>query len=733
MREREYAHPINSPFGARPRHTRRPGREGVDINATALSRRCYTPRWRRGAWSVCIDRYDSSSQHRAVSRHESSRLRMEYRREIDGLRALAVVPVILFHAGYPTFSGGFVGVDIFFVISGYLITSIIIGELTRGTFSQVLFYERRARRILPALFFVMGVCLPFAWLWMPPEDLRKFAQSIVAVCVFSSNLLFWKTSGYFETTTELKPLLHTWSLAVEEQYYVFFPIILGLLWRFGKRRVLTLLTITALASLLLAQWQVEHDPSAAFYLLPARAWELLIGAFAAFHLADPARKRGSLNAQQLASGIGLSLVLIANFAFDQQTPFPGTRALVPTLGAVLIVLYATPRTFVGRLLGSKILVGIGLISYSAYLWHQPLLAFAKLRAFGEPNQSLLGLACIVSFFLAYCTWRYVEAPFRDKQRLTRRQIFAGGAAASVAFVAVGLSGTLSRGFPSRLSPEARQVLAGSVDVSRVPAQSQRDVVLGDGSSVKAVLIGDSHAETLARPLGDHMHAHKLGGLLIATTAGCAPARGLYRLDTTSYASSCEEYERNSARIVSNAEIETVIIAARFTLYLESSRFDNGEGGVEKSPPVKFDGVEFLHRSRTDAERKTYLAQRFTEDIQQWLAVGKKVVLVYPIPEVGWDAPRQALKKDLILDEAPEVSTAYARFLERNRFTHSVLDSIPDHPRLRRVRPQEVLCNTFIADRCAAVTNTLALYFDNNHLTNAGAKLVVGQIAEQFDD
>ncbi len=214
---------------------------------------------------------------------------MKYRAEIDGLRALAVIPVILFHAGFEWFSGGFVGVDVFFVISGYLITTIIISEMAEGKFSMVNFYERRARRILPALFFVMAACLPFAWLWLTPSDLKDFGQSLIAVSFFSSNMLFWLESGYFDTAAELKPLLHTWSLAVEEQYYILFPIFLMLTWRLGVKWISIILSFVFLLSLGLAVLGTQYatNPqitSGTFFLLPTRGWELLVGVFAAFYL-----------------------------------------------------------------------------------------------------------------------------------------------------------------------------------------------------------------------------------------------------------------------------------------------------------------------------------------------------------------------------------------------------------------------------------------------------------------
>ncbi len=207
---------------------------------------------------------------------------MKYRAEIDGLRGLAVVPVILFHAGIEMFSGGFVGVDVFFVISGYLITTILIEDIENKRFSIVDFYERRARRILPALFFVMLCCIPFAWMWMLPDPLENFGQSIVATTLFSNNILLFVTSGYWDLASEVKPLLHTWSLAVEEQFYVLFPIFLLLTWRFGKKRLFWIIVVLASISLALSEWGWRNLATANFYLGPTRAWELFAGSLTAF-------------------------------------------------------------------------------------------------------------------------------------------------------------------------------------------------------------------------------------------------------------------------------------------------------------------------------------------------------------------------------------------------------------------------------------------------------------------
>jgi peptidoglycan/LPS O-acetylase OafA/YrhL len=383
---------------------------------------------------------------------------MHYRSEIDGLRALALLPVMFFHAGFATFSGGFAGVDVFFVISGYLITTIILAEQQAGSFSLINFYERRVRRILPALFVVMAACLPLAWVILLPDDLKRFSQSLVAVSTLSSNVLFWKTSGYFDAAAELKPLLHTWSLAVEEQYYLLFPAVLVLGWRFGKRRMAVLLALAALLSLAVAQWASIRQPVAAFYLLPTRGWELLLGSLLAFYLSRSTAAKPARWLSLAGGAAGLLLILYGFFFFDQHTPFPGLYALAPAAGTALIILFARAGTPVGSLLGWRVLQGIGLISYSAYLWHQPLFAFARHASLGEPGKPLLTGLIGASLVLAYLSWKYVETPCRDRQRLSRRQVFSYALLGSALFIGAGLAGHVLKGVPARYSAEQRALL-----------------------------------------------------------------------------------------------------------------------------------------------------------------------------------------------------------------------------------------------------------------------------------
>ncbi|MDH5229689.1 MAG: acyltransferase [Gammaproteobacteria bacterium] len=365
---------------------------------------------------------------------------MQYRREIDGLRAIAVLPVILFHAGFEIFSGGYIGVDVFFVISGYLITTIILQEQDSGKFSIARFYDRRARRILPALFVVMIVCIPFAWTLMLPSQFKAFSESLVAVIIFVSNILFWQQSGYFAAAAEEKPLLHTWSLAVEEQYYVFFPIFILLFWRMGKSNLMYLIIVITAISFSLAEYASRFHPNANFFITPTRAWELLVGSLAAFILFKKTIKPNSI-----FSSLGVLLIIISIFVYDDGAPWPSMYSLAPVLGTMLIILYTGKNSLAYKMLSMRFFVGIGLISYSAYLWHQPLFAFARIQSVGEPSQFLMGTLAFVSLVLAYFTWRFVEKPFRNREKMSLKALTLYTAPTAAIIVAIGFFGVSTKG------------------------------------------------------------------------------------------------------------------------------------------------------------------------------------------------------------------------------------------------------------------------------------------------
>lgn len=663
---------------------------------------------------------------------------MAYRKDIDGLRAVAVIPVILFHAGFQSFSGGFVGVDVFFVISGYLITTIILSDMEKGTFSLANFYERRVRRILPALFLVMFVCLIAAYFWLTPPAFQDFSQSLVAVSTFSANIKFMLETGYWDAASELKPLLHTWSLAVEEQYYVLFPIFLMVMWRFRRRWIVGSFLVVTVLSLGLAEWGVHRNPSATFFLLPTRAWELGIGAGIAFYFLFRKQAMRTLLSHQwvdeLMSLVGLLMIGYAVFAFDETVPFPGLYALIPTLGTALIILFSSPQTLTGRLLGTNVLVGVGLISYSAYLWHFPLFAFARHRSFTEPGEALFLLLALISFPLAYLSWRYVEKPFRKKDLIGRKTIFTLAVVGSVFFFSIGLAGHLAKGWPGRLGekvmgfmPEKREMCSAE------EFQPGNICELAEGRNKLTFLIGDSHAGAIAHEMQKAFSGEGFG-LLHVFKYRCPPVLDVYRADSDLPDMFCYEFNERLYRFIGeNENIEYVVMLARWTLSMEGTRFDNQEGGVERSRikphlDLVVNGQPEYHESY---QHRPGISARYSESIQTILNMGKKVILVYPVPEAGWDVPRYVLKHLMFKPEPafnPSVgSTAYHVFKERNARTYEALDKAGTHPNLYRIYPEEFLCNKDVRDRCIVQKEGYSLYRDDDHLSDTGAKLIADQV------
>ncbi len=427
---------------------------------------------------------------------------MKYRPEIDGLRTIAVLPVILFHAGFGFASGGYVGVDVFFVISGYLITTILLGDIEQGRFSLLRFYERRARRILPALFVVMAACFALGWVWMIQSQFLDLAEAMAATTLFISNILYWTQTGYFAAAAEENPLLHTWSLAVEEQYYLLFPPLLALLMWAGRRVALLAIALTALASLALAfVWDAPQ--SSKFFLTHFRIWELLAGSLCAFALMG----RGPWKNDALAA-LGLVLIATSLVLMDGGTPFPHF-ALPPVLGTVLIVLFAAPGTWTARLLSLRAMVGIGLISFSAYLWHQPLFAFARIRAVFAPDPWLMAGLALLSLLLAWSTWALVEQPFRGKtpRALPKRwQVFTASGAGMALILGATLYVGETKGVPGRavVAQIVPPLMDASVERARTwevlrretPARFDLDQFDPNGAPVRLLILGDSHSKGL---------------------------------------------------------------------------------------------------------------------------------------------------------------------------------------------------------------------------------------------
>ena len=642
---------------------------------------------------------------------------MKYRAEIDGLRALAVVPVILFHAGFELFSGGFVGVDVFFVISGYLITTILIEDIENNRFSIVNFYERRARRILPALFFVMLVCIPFAWMWMLPSQMKDFSQSLVAVSLFASNILFWRESSYFDAAAEEKPLLHTWSLAVEEQYYLLFPIFLILAWRFGKNRVFWMIVVMAAISLLLSEWGWRNKATANFYLAPTRAWELFAGSIAAFIV----QKRG-VQKNNLLAFTGLAAIIFSIFCYDETTPFPSVYALVPVLGVVLLVLYADKDTFTAKLLGTKGFVGIGLISYSAYLWHQPLFAFARIRLLDNPPTTLMAVLSITSVFLGYLSWKFVEVPFRKKNIYSKKAISILSTSGIFCTLMLGAIGHLQNGFEERFDyslinlvgmetrkPNTRELL-GCQEKDVTNLDSIFCIVNGRTEEPKLAVFGDSHADVIAMSLN-----HIGESFVLSSLGGCAPlinvdvARGNWDRDV------CRNLTLRQLDFVqSNSNIQEVLLVGRWSLYTSGNYQSDMKNYFLTTPARQY------VKQKTSRE---VFSDELQETIKTYQENGLKVSVLLQIPQQFYN-PIKAITKTYLtgnIENKTLLQIPLTESLKLQNFNRSVIENIrASEPNLRIINLDEYFCDNF---NCRMLNDKSVLYRDEDHLSLTGAHYI----------
>ena len=672
---------------------------------------------------------------------------MKYRSEIDGLRALAVLPVILFHAGFEWFDGGFVGVDIFFVISGYLITTIIISEMAEGKFSVVNFYERRARRILPALFFVISACIPIAWLWMIPEDLKNFGQSLVSVSIFASNILFWLESGYFDTASELKPLLHTWSVAVEEQYYILFPIFLMLTWRLGTQKILIFLFIVFVTSLGFAQWSAYNFPSAAFFLLPTRAWELLVGVFTAFYL----KHNGHLkfqNTNQVLSLLGFGMIVYSITFFDKTLPFPSLYTLIPVIGTSLLIICAVQQTIVNKFLSLRPIVGLGLISYSAYLWHQPLLVFARYETLGELSYSLTLILCCSSVLMAWISWRFVELPFRNKVLTSRRFILLFSIVGILSFSLIGLMLQLEkiRSYSPNILNNIEYTSLGE-KISKVGHICEDDTLLeqdnfkycffGDVKADKSIVFfGDSHFQAIQYVLNKKLREQNIKGIWLRSfNTGCRPT-----IFTTPYKKSINQSLLNCPKHYSAAlnffsSSEYLILINRWSINyfypngnLETPHFINKALGCEEITSTNPKNVPFDINSFKQPTEESMSAA--LKDLLRISASKIKTALVYPVPEIGCDPYRYNVKyKRKTGSELVSLSFPVEEYDNRNQFVIDIFDEFyfENKDSIIPVRLRPVFCGENQLEECRVIENSVPLYVDDDHVSDKGAELVVDEI------
>lgn len=651
----------------------------------------------------------------------------KYRADIDGLRAIAVGGVVLYHAFKTGLPGGYIGVDIFFVISGYLITTIIANEALAGKFSILTFYERRFRRILPALGAMLLVTTIAAVIILPPGELREYGRSLVSVGAFASNVEFWWQGGYFDGPAEDKPLLHTWSLAVEEQFYIVWPLIAAALIGLGRQRLLKgFVWVAVVTSLIAAEYVVRIWPTQAFYLLPYRAWELGLGALLAVG-AVPALRTAIQ--REVAGWLGLALMLVPMLIYTPETRFPGISALPPCLGAMLVIHAGRDATTqVGRLLSFRPILYTGLISYSFYLWHWPVLVLSHIGLNRELTFVEASAAVVAAYALAALSLRYVEAPFRRARpgSAGRTRVLITSAAGIAAFALVGLVAWRTDGLEPLASPRvmAAQKAMNSVNPYRAACHADGDKdALGPLSRCvggarpgadryDVMLWGDSHADHLMPGL---VEAGRRDGFSVrqATVSGCAPT--ILSQKTVTYA-------RKSCKALHGLALEEAAAMPTLRAVVLSARWS-------KSLP----GFIANARRQGASDPDVAGAQRFSEDLGSVLgmiraAVGPdvEIILVGSTPEFDiWPATCFARATQLGSDEE-RCARREALDARWGPMADHLLHRLAPRSNVRIADVRALFCGN--ANLCDTRRGDAILFRDDDHLTNYGSQLVATSVA-----
>lgn len=654
---------------------------------------------------------------------------LNYRAEVDGLRAIAVVPVILYHAGAPGFSGGFVGVDIFFVISGYLITSILIKSISEKKFSILNFYERRARRILPALIFVVFFTLLCSAFILFPSDFKGFGKSLLATGIFGSNILFWQEAGYFDTANELKPLIHTWSLAVEEQFYVIFPILLFAISLFGliRKRLVLILSIAFISGFLFADWASGRYQAASFFLLPTRAWELLGGSLVAAYFVSHAPPRGML--AEIGSTVGLLLIAIAIVVLDSGYYWPGRWALLPVVGTMLLIVCAQSRTRVAQLLSWSPLVSVGLLSYSAYLWHQPLFALARhATPTGQPSVLAFAALIAMTFTLSWISWRFVERPFRDAKQVSGRQVVGLVLVGTLGLAGLGAFASWNDGWPERFSAETLQLIAtadedgrgrrGCVAAADMPGNGCR---FGEGVQDRRVLLwGDSHAMALSDVLAAELEdrGYQLETLMFS---GCPPILGV----NTSARSCAGDAEAVVQYIESGVAPEIVIVHAYFAVYTNGTKLAGSQ--TIDTVDAAFRILDAGDRIVSALEQSEFVTSQLLTTVQRLSRSGARILVVGGVPEPGVPVATYMARRSMF-GLSYDLRARRSIHLVRNHDIAAALEVARAEGAIEVFDPMIPLCEAS-EDQCALHDGATPFYRDDNHLSLAGAERLTPHIAD----
>lgn len=655
---------------------------------------------------------------------------MKYRSDIDGLRAIAVIPVVLFHAGYSWIPGGFVGVDIFFVISGYLISSIILHELTSGTFSFARFYERRVRRIIPALLVVLIATLTAGYFFLLPDEYTSLSQATLAALAFVPNIYFWNTeSTYFGLDIATQPLLHTWSLGVEEQFYILFPALLFFLYRkFShqtmSRILIALLILSLTANILLADLYTKYS----FYMLPTRVWELLAGIVLSLGILPVIRNH---RIADMIALVGLALIIGTMLMLQETSVFPGINAVYPVLGAALIIYSgAQNQTVVARLLSHKALVFIGLISYSLYLWHWPITVYTKMVWDSDSSRLFI---LLLSFVLAAASYRFIEPRYRrSSRRLPRARIVGELGIIGVFLVSCAAFLLYSQGLIGRVPDDIMQIAkmnvlhqtGNSVQCRSFIENSQNDggdrgqlCRLGKQNSTPQFIIwGDSHAEAISYAL--HLAALGTGVSGYAlSNGGCRPLTGVYRKRKKK----CLHFNNAVLEFIKDSSsIKHIFLAGYWRISLTGQSYDNSNFLI----------VDKETRISSPLENRNV----FRRGLKRTLDAldGYRVSIIEDVPEIGAQFGKSVANHFIRQRWLGNGMLAQHTFIDSidsyDQEFSSALSSLSGHWNFIEVKPW--LCQD---QECPILIDGKLVYFDGDHLSRYGASLLAPVFRQALDD
>ena len=674
---------------------------------------------------------------------------------IDGLRALAVLPVVFFHANFKHFEGGFVGVDIFFVISGFLITQLIINDLEKNNFNIFSFYTRRARRILPILFFVIFISIVFAVFLMNPTQLNLYVNQVFSVILFISNFFFWQNTGYFDPSTEIQPLLHTWSLAVEEQFYIFFPIFLLFVFKFFRKKIFFIIIFISILSLLLAQiggnfklknislfypflnlpfdffWQAG---SANFYLPFGRAWELLIGSLIAIKFKKI--NNDNQNYCNFFSLIGLSLIIFSIFFYSKRIQYPSIYTIIPCLGTALIIMYTNKKTVLFKILTFKPLIQLGLISYSFYLWHQPIFSFSRIHYGADLSISnSLGLI-IISLILSLLSWKYIEQPFRNKKKVNDNSFFK-----SLSVFLLGLILVLFlikyekiKSIQSEIPEEIRKTIRIAppdkcVDIENAHKKNVKNwfCYLGNNDKKKKIsfaVIGDSHAHSLIPLFSEIGKKNNQKGILTGFS-GCPGLVGVQSIRSDLKTKNCKLLSEKFYKFVKDKKIKKIFLVSRWTYYTDG-RYDGRDFQLLTDKNVLF--------SNKKNSRST-LIKGLKNTINMYKQLGTEVVFVHQAPLQIFDPlfiytkSFDKLTNRILINKLKNFSVDLNESLNFQKFIRDNVKILKDeYSNLITIDLNDYFCD---ANKCLIGNEKASYYADDDHLSVYGSKFLIDKLDKFF--